>query len=389
MLKKFSVQQKLFYAQLIVNSIIVLLFSFTNGNSLYKLLLVFNILGLFVTQSNLQSTLAKINWAIQIIAQAMLIPFSVSYLIILTKSIINWQSPIGLTVVIAYSVVMYIPYTYMLIVPVKTALMRIVLLIFSFFFTASSALDLMVDGTGLESVSIIKTLSNTIFDGAIIMMFIVLVAMYAWGYGFPKYRPSKNMNYCVFAAICLFTIWFALWNAFASGNTMLASLVTFSIKNLHFTANNILGGLEAGIAEEFIFRFGILTILMKAFYNSRNRFIYSAVISSILFGLMHGMNIFAGQDLGNTITQVIFAFAFGLYLAAIYLYTNAFYLTVFFHALIDVLVFLSSSNQLMTGKINLDSIIVTIAESTVFIIIAILLLVDSQKKQKQTFQLFY
>ncbi|MCH4010169.1 CPBP family intramembrane glutamic endopeptidase [Companilactobacillus sp.] len=353
------------------------------------LLLLFNILGLFVTQSNLRSTLAKINWAIQAFAQAMLIPFSVSYLIILTKSFINWQSPFGLTVVIAYSVIMYIPYTYMLIVPVKTALMRIVLLIFSFFFTASSALDLMVDSTELASMSIIKTLSNTIFDGAIIMMIMVLVAMYAWGYGFPKYRLSKNINHWAFAAICLFTIWFALWNAFASGNTMLASLVTFSIKNLHFTANNILGGLEAGIAEEFIFRFGILTILMKAFYNSRNRFIYSAVISSILFGLMHGMNIFAGQDLGNTITQVIFAFAFGMYLAAVYLYTNAFYLTVFFHALIDVLVFLSSSNQLMTGKINLDSIIITVAESTVFIIIAILLLVNSQKKQNQTFQLFY
>ncbi|MDT6952293.1 CPBP family intramembrane glutamic endopeptidase [Companilactobacillus alimentarius] len=149
---------------------------------------------------------------------------------------------------------------------------------------------------------------------------------------------------------------------------------------MNFKIEYLLSGLEAGIAEELLFRYAFLTILLAVFQNFRFKIFWASLISSLCFGLLHLSNISAGQDLPNTINQVIFAFGMGLLMSGIYLYTNLFYLPVFFHTLLDTLAF-TTSGELMTGKVTSLDNVFTIIEALIFVAIALMLLIAVYRRQ--------
>ncbi|MGF0118155.1 CPBP family intramembrane glutamic endopeptidase [Promicromonospora sp. Marseille-Q5078] len=66
-------------------------------------------------------------------------------------------------------------------------------------------------------------------------------------------------------------------------------------------------GVFVGFNEELTSR-GLLLVGLR----SRTREVWVALISSLLFGLMHGINIFLGQSLGETLPQIGQAFLHGL-----------------------------------------------------------------------------
>jgi len=147
---------------------------------------------------------------------------------------------------------------------------------------------------------------------------------------------------------------------------------------------SVLSALEAGIAEELLFRYAFLTILLVAFRNFKYKIFYAPIISSFFFGLLHLGNITAGQNLANTINQMIFAFGMGLLMCGVYLYTDLFYLSVIFHTLLDGLVF-SVSGQLMSGKVTLADNILTIIETVLFVIAAIVLLIAVYNRRNRSY----
>ncbi|MQS89431.1 CPBP family intramembrane glutamic endopeptidase [Companilactobacillus mishanensis] len=380
---KNSTQQRLFYYQLLLNSILILIIELIKNNYTYTWILLINILGLVLPVSN-RKKLKLFNQYIQLIAQAAITPTAFSYLITLTKDYVAWTSAPMIFVTLIYATIMYIPYTFVFFKNIHSKFMQIVIILLSFLFTATSALDWMTIDTPLEEVHLIKTLSDTLFLGAIIIAVIILVAMHVWKYDLPKFRFNNQVN--KFAMIFLFTymVWFTAWNSASSGNTFIASLYTFDFSKLHFTISNILSGLEAGIAEEFIFRYAVLTIFLIFLKNSKHKTTFAVIISSLLFGLAHGINIFAGQDLGNTLIQIIFAFGLGAFLSSIYLYTEAFYIPILIHSLLDIFVFAATSSDVMTGKVATSDIIFTIIESLIFVVIAALLINSVSHRQQLT-----
>ena len=52
----------------------------------------------------------------------------------------------------------------------------------------------------------------------------------------------------------------------------------------------------AGISEEILFRVVIMSVLLLLFQNSKRSFLWSSLISSILFALAHYTNVSSGQD---------------------------------------------------------------------------------------------
>lgn len=93
-----------------------------------------------------------------------------------------------------------------------------------------------------------------------------------------------------------------------------------------------------GFAEELVFRVGILRGT-EQYYRSKglNPGLKPALISSVMFGLIHGINFFVNRELVfSTIAQVLYAFGIGLFIAAIYLITDNFLVIVFWHGLIDL-----------------------------------------------------
>lgn len=362
----------MFYAQIIFNSLILGIYTLLYGEVMTFGAMLINLLALLIEWKRYK-IVYRINFFLQLFLQALLIPLSLYALVKVTTPIFNWQLLSSLLLLFAINIVMYIPYIVIFLSNVKNYVLQIIVAFYTFGFIAMGSLDIVVYNTVLEKNHIIKMMINSTFIGALIFMILVLILMHRWGYALPKMRLNNQANIFIVTIILVVCIWYILWNAFAIDMNSLKSFFVFNFRQSHLTASFIFSGLEAGIAEELLFRFACLSILMKAFDRFKYNIFYSATLSSLLFGLIHLTNLGAGQDLANTLTQAISAFGMGMVLAAIYLYTDLFYWNVIFHSLIDIVSF-SVSGQLMTGKVTVTDNIVTGVETLIFIALAFLLL---------------
>jgi membrane protease YdiL (CAAX protease family) len=98
----------------------------------------------------------------------------------------------------------------------------------------------------------------------------------------------------------------------------------------------IIAALCVGITEEFFCRGFLLGMF------SRLGIWLSALFSSLFFGLLHFINIAAGQGWGPTTGQVISASGFGFFAAGLTLFSRSIYLAVIIHAAVDLPVMLSN-----------------------------------------------
>ena len=94
--------------------------------------------------------------------------------------------------------------------------------------------------------------------------------------------------------------------------------------------------LTAGITEEIAFRSYYLANVMRV-RHTRGRMIAAVLLSSVVFGGIHMMNLLAGAELTITLVQVAVAFSTGLVLAAVYLRCGSILPCMLFHAFHDVL----------------------------------------------------
>lgn len=91
--------------------------------------------------------------------------------------------------------------------------------------------------------------------------------------------------------------------------------------------------LAVGFAEEFFFRGIILNILKK------DGIIYSIIVSSVVFGLLHAANLIGGANVFYTTLQIIYALLFGLVAASIVTLNKSLIPVIVWHFLHDFLAF--------------------------------------------------
>ena len=369
-------------AQVILNALIFFWYSSLTKN-LYLFVPIFlNLLALYLKPSP-DKIIDRMNYIFQLFFQAVTIAESYHYLINVSMRLYNWNLPSSIALMVVSMLVMYIPYVRVFFGAIENKLLQLLISIYCFAVISMSTLSIVTYGTILYFNPFISLISNSSFLGGITFMILIIVLMTRWGYGFPKMRLSNNVNWLVLSLVLLFSLWFVLWNAFGSGN-ILTSFFHFNFSGVNLKPQYILSGLEAGIAEELLFRYAFLTILLVAFKNSPYQIFWAAIISSLCFGLLHLGNLSAGQNLASTIEQVVFAFGMGLLMCGIYLYTDLFYLPVIIHFLLDTLVF-SVSGELMSGKVTTADNILTIIETLVFIIIALLLLKSVYNRRNKSY----
>lgn len=98
----------------------------------------------------------------------------------------------------------------------------------------------------------------------------------------------------------------------------------------------ILLSLQAGVVEETIFRIMPLTFAMR--HREKPRMIlYSAIVSSVIFGVSHMANVNAGAPLDLTVFQTVSATMMGLFMAACLLRTGNILFTIVPHCLNDII----------------------------------------------------
>jgi len=373
----------LFKIQVILNALFIFSYSAVTENLYLFGPIILNLLALYI-KPNPEKILDRMNFIFQLIFQVFIIAESYHYLINVTTRLYDWNLPTSIGLLLVSMLVMYIPYVIVFYGRIKNKILQLLTMFFFFEVVAMGASSLVTYGTILYFNPFIGILGNSAFFGAVMFLVLTLFIMRRWGYSWPKMRLSKAASLKVMLPLLIVSIWFIMWNAFGGGNSFLKSLVTFNFSGISWKPQFVLSGMEAGIAEELLFRYAFLTILMVAFKNSRYQIFYAAGISSLCFGLIHLGNVTAGQNLPNTINQAIFAFGMGLLMCGIYLYTDLFYIPVIFHTLLDTLVF-SVSGELMSGKVTIVDSIMTIVETALFVGVALLLLVAVYNRRNTSF----
>lgn len=108
--------------------------------------------------------------------------------------------------------------------------------------------------------------------------------------------------------------------------------------------------LSAGICEELMFRGIILNALRDCFGKDTFKgTVWAIVISGIMFGCMHFINLTAGVPLKSVLIQVIAVCGGGIFYGAVYCRWGNIKVTIFLHFLQDICVILPMSMQSGAG----------------------------------------
>ena len=126
------------------------------------------------------------------------------------------------------------------------------------------------------------------------------------------------------------------WTAFGTGSVLLALLAAFS----------------PGFVEETAFRgLGVANYMRTIQSEKQIKVIFW--LSSLVFGLVHATNIFAGGDPASCAIQAVYAIGIGMALGAVYLRTGNLLPCILGHMSLDFMEFirgdLSQSGGIMTG----------------------------------------
>lgn len=105
----------------------------------------------------------------------------------------------------------------------------------------------------------------------------------------------------------------------------------------------------AGTYEETTFRAIPVSIMMKN-NPSRGRMLSSVILTSIVFGIVHMINVSAGAAVSTAIYQSFGAMCIGAFLGAVYIRTGNIFITMVYHFLHDVISMMDpqSSTGVMT-----------------------------------------
>ena len=152
-----------------------------------------------------------------------------------------------------------------------------------------------------------------------------------------------------------------LLNIFTSGNP--ASLA--SVFNLALYC------LFIGIVEEFLCRGWLLNEFLERYSNNKKEIILSIIFSSLIFGVIHFINVGETQSFIETCVQVMNAAAGGVFLALVYYKTKNIWVVVASHAIWDFSIFLSDVSSLgdcLSGTATSFGIVMNIIRGLVLII---------------------
>lgn len=326
--------------------------------------------------------LRHVNYYLQTILQFNFLPLLLANLVVLLGTVTGWDAQGLLADALVYAMIMFVPVAYIVMRPIESTLGRILMLVTAVFSGLIGAQATMLVWPGMVTPQLFDMVSNTGILGAFGFVLTVGVLMSAWQLPWPTWRLNKSAKAGWLAVIAVFGIGFVVWNGFSDGGTWATTFTKFDFRLPAATWKMFLSGLEPGIAEEWLYRFAVMTLLLRAFKNRRFQLDIAVWGSAGMFGLWHVTNAIAGQSWSATLEQMIFAAALGAFLAISYLYSGSLAVPMLLHAGIDIFSMMASGSQTMAkpDAFEWQTIIFTVI---VFVGLTIIFLTGQRRRVMQ------
>ena len=290
--------------------------------------------------------LRHVNYYVQTILQFTILPVLLANLIALLSQYAGLDQQGLIAVGMTYLIVMFVPVAYVVVAPIGSLVGRIVMLITSIFSGVVGAQVTLLALPILKAPAVFKMVSDAAVLGAIGFVITVYVLMRTWRIAGPTWRFSRHARPALIGALLVIGGLFSLWNAFSVGGSWATTFTSWDFHLQSATWKMFLNGLEPGIAEEWLYRFAVLTLLLVAFKQRPHQIDWAIWISGALFGLWHITNVIA-QPWSATLEQMLFAMTLGWFLATVYLYSGSIVAVMIIHAAIDILSMMASGSQTM------------------------------------------
>lgn len=290
---------------------------------------------------SLPETIRKVNTIVQILFQ----PFAFSYT---AGTLLTLVTPFKFAPLVAFCILIWYAVSFFLyvqqfIAPITNNWLRLFWLIYFFQIAiAPSAYFGIIASTNPW----FGAFFSTGLIGAVAYTISLIRAMRAWHFGDPislikSHSKGNVLVDSVFAILVVLFIYSNLMNTTSWGK----------LSFLRFW-RLLLGAMEAGIGEEVLCRFGILTLLLSFAKKLRLRIPIAVICSSLLFGLFHFLNL-TEQSLPLTIYQFCFTAVSGIFFSLLFLYSGHLELVVFIHFVMDLLSYSATGNSSLSGNITL------------------------------------
>lgn len=289
---------------------------------------------------------------------------------------------LGIWLVIAtvYPMIMYFPMAKLALAKINSPIGQIIMLILFFGFavpTPSFILD-PIPKQILKSYQALVYLNGSNLSGAISFVITTFLVMQEWGFKAPDFKISKKVSSYVLCFLIAFILWDCCFNAFNYASSWKQFLTSW---DFHLSGHRAflytLIGITAGLAEEWLIRFCILSILLNLLKRYKQQILWAVFLSSAIFGFCHIINI-AAQSWSATLQQILLAISAGLVFATIYLYTDSLLISMIYHAAFDALAFLASGSTTMSSPTAYDWQ-VSILLSVLYIFVAGFLITGKRK----------
>lgn len=146
---------------------------------------------------------------------------------------------------------------------------------------------------------------------------------------FLRFRYPLQKRVVSFKSLILFLPFFLI--IFSNLASSLFVATPKGIESPGYLALKILATIVFAVSEELLFRRMLLPLLVSRLSETKSIF-----LSSLVFSLLHFLNLLDGTAFWSVLLQVLYTFGIGLILAMMYLYGNSLLLAIIFHACFNV-----------------------------------------------------
>lgn len=167
-------------------------------------------------------------------------------------------------------------------------------------------------------------------SGIIVRLMLIILAIVAINRlqhfrftGLNRWKNVKNIRAIIIPIIFIVLGVSSNWSTYSQAETKLVLLFAIST-------------MAVGFVEEFVFRGAIFPLCIKAFKKTNRPIVLSAIVSSLMFGIVHFVNLFSQpENIMGITSQVFFATSIGVFFCGLMVRTENIVIPCIIHALVN------------------------------------------------------